>query len=96
MTAKVTTGMDIQAAAKELGIKGGRNGLYKLLRQMRIFTDSNKPHHKYVRQGYFRLQTKSYKRGHVDHQYSKPLVTGDGITWLQEQIDKSQAATEAA
>lgn len=81
----------MQAAAKELNVKGGRNGLYALLRSLKIFSSANKPHHKYVRQGYFRLETKAYTRGKVEHQYSKPLVTGDGITWLQEQIEEHQA-----
>lgn len=89
MTTLTTRGMDMRAAAKELNVKGGRNGLYKLLRELNVFSGT-KPHHKYVREGYFKLQTKSYTRGRVDHQYSKPLVTGTGITWLQEQIEKHQ------
>ena len=89
MKSKVTHGLDMQAAAKELAVKGGRNGLYKLLRTLKIFDSNNKPHHRYVRLGYFHLQTRSFSRGDVEHQYCKPMVTGTGITWLQEQINEN-------
>lgn len=94
MTTVTTRGMDMQAAAKELNVKGGRNGLYRLLRELNVFVDKQ-PHYAYVRQGFFALETKGYKRGPVVHQYTKPLVTGTGLTWLREKIDQHKAKETA-
>lgn len=93
-TVRHTTGIDMKAAAQELGVKGGRNGLYALLREMGHFV-GKEPRYPLIKQGLFTMQSKSFRRGPVEHPYRVPLVTGNGMVWLREEINKHQAATAA-
>lgn len=85
MTARQTQGTSIQDAARELGVKGGRNGLYALLREMGHFS-GKEPRYPLIKAGLFAMQSKSYRRGPVEHPYRVPLITGNGMVWLREQI----------
>jgi|GEM_PF-1528154 len=94
MNTNKTKQFDIETAAAALKIKGGRNGLYRLLREMDIFVKTT-PRRRYIQQGLFRVQEKSYQRGPVAHPYIKTLVTADGMAWLTEVLADHQAIKES-
>lgn len=79
-------GVEIREAAKMLNIKGGQNGLHKVLRQLSIFSPQRLPHYAFVEKGFFRLETKQFHRGGVYHTYHKAFVTPKGLTWLDTKI----------
>ncbi len=79
--------LDMQAAAQQIGIKGGRNGLFKLLRDKGYFKTGNIPTRQLVISGLFYVEAKStVMRNNIRREYIKVWVTGEGLTWLADFV----------
>lgn len=81
--------IDMQEAAQRTNIKGGRAGLYALLRKLKLFNIDNTPKRHLVQKGLFTLETKKAQiKGRPDRPYLKPWATTDGLLWLHEIVDQ--------
>lgn len=88
MGTRTLEGLELAAAAKALGIT--RHALLKHLRtQGVIYQNSTLPQARYIKAGYFTVQTKGFSNEHgIKRQYSKTLVTGLGLSWLESIINE--------
>lgn len=78
--------MSVREAAKLLGT--GQNRLFAWLRGQRILMADNTPYQEYIDAGYFRLIQQVWRdRQGEEHLYTKTLLTGKGLTWLQKRWD---------
>jgi len=83
----------IQEIAKVLGT--GQNRLFKFLREERILMHNNLPYQQYVDSGYFRVTERRYKSESGDnHLYTKTLVTGRGLQFIQRRLSPPQMTFE--
>ena len=79
--------MSIREAAKLIGT--GQNRLFAWLRGQRILMADNQPYQEYLDAGYFRVIEQVWRdRQGEEHLYTKTLVTGKGMTWLQKRWDR--------
>lgn len=79
----------IQEVAKVLGT--GQNRLFKYLRNELILMNSNLPYQQYIDAGYFRVTERKYKDEAGDnHIYTKTLVTGKGLQFIQRRLQGFQ------
>lgn len=92
MSVRSTKGMDLKTAAKELGIT--RPKLLKHLKQRGYFHQAKPiPHHAYVKQGLFSVETKGFSNDHgYNKQYAKALITGAGLALLHDELSEAKAA----
>lgn len=92
--------MDMQAAAQEIGVKGGRNGLFKLLRQHGHFkkcNNCNLPSRQLVIDGLFHVEpTSATTANGIRREYIKVWVTGAGLVWLAEFAERHKALKSTA
>lgn len=88
MGTRTLQGLELAAAAKALGIT--RPALLKQLRtQGVIYQNSTLPQARYIKAGYFTVETKGYSNDHgINRQYNKTLVTGLGLSWLEGIINE--------
>lgn len=78
--------VSIRDAAKVLGT--GQNRLFDWLRGQKILMADNRPYQRYLDAGYFRLIQQVWRdRQGEEHLYTKTLLTGKGLTWLQKRWD---------
>lgn len=95
MPTRTLPGLELKAAAKQLGI--GRTRLCRLLRQQGHFYQDNTPRMSLIERGLFRVETRAYRNGAgIDKQYSVTLVTGAGLAWLHEQVSKKGVTVHRA
>lgn len=77
----------IQEVAKVLGT--GPNRLFKFLRDEGILKEDNLPYQQHVDAGHFRVVERQYNDRHGEsHIYTRTLVTGKGLTFIQKRIKK--------
>lgn len=87
--AEAVTCQSIQEIAKVLGT--GQNRLFKFLRDQRVLMVNNLPYQQYVDQGYFRVVERRYQSESGDnHLYTKTLVTGKGLQFIQRRLQNAQ------
>lgn len=89
MGTRTLQGLELAAAAKALGTT--RPALLKHLRTLGvIYHNSTLPQARYIKAGYFTVETKGYSNDHgIKRQYSKTLVTGHGMCWLEKIINEN-------
>lgn len=79
----------IQEVAKAL--ETGQNRLFQFLRDERILMNNNLPYQQYLDAGYFRVAERRYKSESGDnHIYTKTLVTGKGLQFIQRRLQNWQ------
>lgn len=76
----------VRDAAKVLGT--GEKRLFQFLRAQGLLMSNNVPYQRYVEAGYFRVVERVHdRRGRgFKELYTKTLITGKGITYLQKQL----------
>ena len=74
-------------AAKVLGT--GQNRLFGLLRSRGILMRDNRPYQRYIDAGYFRVVERVHEGRGMPMTYTKTLVTGKGLAYLQKQLAAS-------
>lgn len=85
----------IRDIAKVLGT--GQNRMFKWLRDTGILMSNNTPYQRFVDEGYFRVVEKSYKDQVGEaHTYTRTLVTGKGLTYLQKKWAQAHSQSKAA
>lgn len=85
----------IRDIAKVLGT--GQNRMFKWLRDTGILMSNNTPYQRFVDEGYFRVVEKSYKDQVGEaHTYTRTLVTGKGLTYLQKKWAQAHNQSKAA
>ncbi len=73
-------------ATRMLGM--GSIKTYHALRTRQILDKNNLPYRRYVRQGLFTTQLKSYKHPTLGEKlYATPYVTEKGMRWLAKEFD---------
>lgn len=80
----------VSEVAKVLGT--GQNRMFRALRNAGVLMRNNKPYQEYLDRGYFRVVGDEYKdhRGEI-HTYTKTLVTGKGLAFIQKNINIGKA-----
>lgn len=80
--------IDIGEMAKLLNITDlGRNKLFKILRQLKIFNDRNQPYQQYVDSGYFKLIEQTFDTPAGDNRISlKTVVLGKGQVYVRKRV----------
>jgi phage antirepressor YoqD-like protein len=76
--------LNIGETAKSLGLDYGRNTMFKVLREMKIFF-KREPYQKYINQGYFEVKA-TENNGFVQKQ---AFTTPKGLEWLQKKFSKA-------
>ena len=80
----------VQEIAKVLGT--GPNRLFKFLRDEGLLMRDNLPSQQHLDTGYFRVVEKQYNDGRGDsHTYTRTLVTGKGLAYIQTRLHGLQA-----
>jgi len=81
--------------AKVLGIKGmGRNNLFSLLRDEKVFDRNNIPYQQYVDCGYFRVLEQKYTVPSGETKINiKTMVFQKGIDFIRKKINESSSET---
>lgn len=74
----------IRDVAKVLGT--GQNRLFGFLRNRGILMNNNAPYQRYVDAGYFRVVERVHKKRGAPEVYTKTLVTGKGLAYLQRRL----------
>lgn len=84
-------GQTVQEVAKVLGT--GQNRLFRWLRGAGLLMQNNQPYQSAIDAGHFRLIERSYKdqRGEA-HTYTRTLVTGKGLAYIQKRFQNAEAA----
>ncbi|BCZ48912.1 hypothetical protein psyc5s11_49790 [Clostridium gelidum] len=84
-------GVEMGQVAKVLGIRGmGRNNLFSLLRDKKIFDRNNIPYQQYVDLGYFRVLEQKYTvHGGETKINIKTMVFQKGIDFIRKKIKES-------
>ena len=72
----------MSATAKTL--KVGRNNLFKLLREKRIFTAENLPYNEHIQAHRFKVVQTEYKRGDAKLYADTTFVSCKGVAWLRQ------------
>lgn len=84
----------IQEVAKVLST--GANRLFDFLRKGGMLMANNLPYQTHIEAGHFRVVERKYKDGRgEDHTYTRTLVTGKGLTYIQKRLAKAQAEATA-
>ena len=88
MAARTVAGITLDQAAKQLGTT--RPALLKHLRSIgAIYQENTLPQTRYIKAGYFVVETKQYRNDHgINRQYTKTLITGTGMSWIAEIINE--------
>lgn len=81
----------VEEVAKVLGT--GRNRMFNWLREKGLFKNDNLPYQDYIDRQYFRVIERAYKdkKGEA-HTYTRTLVTGKGLAYIQNQFSTGSAA----
>ena len=74
----------VRDVAKVLGT--GQNRLFAFLRSQGILMRNNMPYQRYVDAGYFRVVERVHEGRGMPMTYTKTLVTGKGLAYLQKQM----------
>lgn len=74
----------VQEVAKILGT--GPNRLFSLLRERGLFTRHNLPCQEHLEAGRFRVVERKFNQHGETHVYSRTLVTGKGLTYIQRHV----------
>jgi anti-repressor protein len=82
----------IGEVAKLLGT--GRTRLFAFMRECGVLLEDNTPRQRHVEEGHFIVRQRVYTDANGEsHSYSRVLVTGKGITYLQRRwADRKQPA----
>ena len=79
--------IDMKEAASRTGIKGGRNGLFALLRQYGHLNKDNTASLNMIQQGYMFNEVKQAKtHSGIARDYYKTLITPNGISWIHDFV----------
>ena len=83
--------VEMGQVAKVLGIRGmGRNNLFSLLRNKKIFDKNNIPYQQYVDLGYFRILEQKYTVPNGETKINiKTMVFQKGIDFIRKNIKES-------
>lgn len=79
--------MDETAKILDMGI--GRNNLFKLLREKRIFMENNIPYQRFVNAGYFKCIERTAKVDNVDKMYVVTFVKQKGLDYIRKLLVKN-------
>ncbi|SCX76947.1 anti-repressor protein [Nitrosospira sp. Nsp13] len=80
----------VQEVAKVLGT--GQNRLFRFLRQEGLLMPNNLPYQQHIDAGYFRVVERQYNdRLGESHTYTRTLVTGKGLTFIQQRLTEKRA-----
>lgn len=92
MPARTLPGLDMHRAAQTLGIS--RRKLFTQLKARGLFHANNTPKHDLIRAGLFSVELREFNNpvSGIRRQYSITLVTGAGLSWLQENLASDAAA----
>lgn len=92
---KRTQGLNLQAAAREIGFNGGRGALKNFLAEQGCIYGNGIPNRALVQQGLLIADTRQHTvAGGPCKQYSVLLVTPAGLSWLQELAEKHGKTTQ--
>ena len=75
--------LNMGETAKTLGLDYGRNTMFKVLREMKIFF-KREPYQKYINSGYFEVKTTTNN----EHVQKQAFTTPKGLIWLQKKFNK--------
>ncbi len=80
---------DIGTVAKVLDMGIGRNKLFDILRNKKIFQPNNQPYQRYCDEGKFKIVETKYQKPNGDIQiYFKTMVTQKGVDYIRKQLTK--------
>lgn len=81
----------IEEVAKVLG--SGQNRMFAWLRDQKILKPGNIPYQRFIDEGHFRIVERQYndRRGE-SHTYTRTLVTGKGLAYIQKRFGEERAA----
>ncbi len=82
--AEAENSQTMREAAKVLGT--GQNRLFDFLRSHGILMRNNMPYQRYIDAGYFRVVERVHEGRGMPMTYTKTLVTGKGLAYLQKQM----------
>jgi len=90
MTARTIHGLSLAAAAKQIGTT--RHRLLQVLKSRGLFHSNNLPRSELIQAGLFVVQTRAYHNrvSGISKQYAVTLVTGHGLSWLQDVMTNEQ------
>lgn len=82
--------MEMAAVAKVLNYKGlGRNKLFDILRNEKIFRYNNEPYQEYIDRGYFEVKEQEVSTNYGGTLINrKSVVTQKGIDYIRKILDK--------
>ena len=81
--------ISVADVAKVLDFGGGRNTLFKILRQEKILMSDNRPYQEYIDRGYFRVVEQKYDKGYGETGINiKTLVFQKGIDFIRKVLDR--------
>lgn len=77
--------------AKVLDFGGGRNTLFKILRQEKILQKDNRPYQEYIDRGFFRVVEQKYDKGYGETGINiKTLVFQKGVEYIRKLLMKRE------
>lgn len=77
--------------AKVLDFGGGRNTLFKILRQEKILQKDNRPYQEYIDRGFFRVVEQKYDKGYGETGINiKTLVFQKGVEYIRKLLVKRE------
>ena len=82
--------IEMKDVANVLNYPGiGRNTLFKLLREWRILTPSNRPYQEYIDRGYFRTVEQRYEKPYGETGTNiKTLVFQKGVNFIRKKLNE--------
>lgn len=93
--AEAINSQPIRDVAKVLGT--GQNRMFKWLRDIGVLMGNNTPYQRFVDDGYFRVVERQYKDQVGEaHTYTRTLVTGKGLAYIQKRWAAAHAVAKAA
>lgn len=76
--------VDMSEVAKCLNKNIGRTKLFQILREQGILRFNNEPYQKYVDNGFFKIETNSYKKNGETRIYLKTVVSQSGVEFIKK------------
>lgn len=72
----------------------GQNRLFRFLREVGLLMPNNLPYQQHINAGYFRVVERQYNdRLGESHTYTRTLVTGKGLAFIQRRLSSREEAT---
>jgi len=83
--------ISMAGVAKVLDFGGGRNTLFKILRQEKILQKDNRPYQEYIDRGFFRVVEQKYDKGYGETGINiKTLVFQKGVEYIRKLLMKRE------